>query len=134
MEDGQTVVADLVPLPPGILGPNQAFIALDLTADQSSLAPPEGTIIAFDASGAELARENLALPGTRTGVPERRWRACATRSSPRSTYATDGATFVGFTPAVAASIEPSLTYNTATEAVTGRASASATCRKAAWSW
>ena len=116
LEDGRTVVADLVPLPAGILGSNEAFIALDLADDPSSLAPPEGTIVALDASGAELDRRDLGLPGTRTGVPE----AMASLRNAfvaALTYSTDGSTFVGFTPTVATSIEPSLTYNTATEAV-----------------
>ena len=69
LEDGRTVVADLVPLPAGILGSNKAFIALDLTDDPSSLAPPEGTIVALDASGAELDRQDLALPGSPDGRP-----------------------------------------------------------------
>lgn len=115
LDGGRTVVADLAPMPAGDLGSNRAFIALALTDDASSHIPPEGTIVALDASGAELDRHDLSLPG-----PSSRTHA---QMSLRNafvaalTYYTDGSTFVGFTPTVAASLEPSLTYNAAPEAV-----------------
>lgn len=117
LEGGRTVVAELVPLPPGILGSNKAFIALDVTDDPTSLIPPNGTIVALDASGAELDRQELALPRSSDGAHQAQMDL---RNSlvAALTYYTDGATFVGFTPAVAASLEPGLTFNIASEAVT----------------
>ncbi|MGZ8566448.1 MAG: hypothetical protein ACXWXS_05295 [Actinomycetota bacterium] len=117
LEGGRTVVADLVPLPAGVLGSNKAFIALDLTDDPSSHVPPDGTIVALDASGAELDRQVLALPRSRNGQSEARMNL-RNAFVAALTYHTDGSTFVGFTPTVAASLEPSLTYNVASDAVT----------------
>ncbi len=117
LADGRTVVADLVPMPAGVLGSSKAFVALDLTDDPASLVPPDGTIVALDASGAELDRQDLALPRSSQGHL-RAQMDLRNAFVAALTYYTDGSTFVGFTPTVAASLEPSLTYNAGSEAVT----------------
>jgi hypothetical protein len=115
LDGGRTIVADLAPMPAGNLGSSKAFIALALTDDPSSHVPPEGTIVALDASGVELDRQDLSLPGP----SDRTYAQTSLRNASVAalTYYTDGSTFVGFTPTVAASLEPSLTYNEAPEAV-----------------
>ena len=117
LADGRTIVADLAPMPAGALGSYKAFIALDLADDPSSLIPPTGP------SWRSTRAERSSIAKTSGSHGPRTWRTrrrCDLRNAlvAALTYYTDGATFVGFTPTVAASLEPGLTFNIASEAVT----------------
>ncbi|MEW6059887.1 MAG: hypothetical protein AB1551_07105 [Actinomycetota bacterium] len=88
---------------------------------------PRGTLIALDADGNVIAEEPLA-PAEPTSEPTPGFSADWAQSSLRisltvaKVYFTDAASYAGFDPKAAVSIEPTLTYNTSTTALVGEIS------------
>ncbi len=122
LDDGRSIVADLVPMPIEIIGPSKAYVALYQGPVASvGASSPRGQVVAFDAAGVEMVRRDRR---TRRRLPPCLRRGCMLRNAfvAALTFYTDGATFVGFTPAVASTIEPSLTYNAAMETAAGEIS------------
>ena len=93
-----------------------------LVDQPSATAAPPGRIVQLAADGSQLSSQPIGLVGLGSSSGALAKRDLRNALVAALTHYTDGATYEGFTPAVAESIEPSLTYNTSSTAISGEVS------------
>lgn len=94
-----------------------------LLVDQpSASAAPTGRVVQLAADGSQLSSQPIGLVGLGSSSGALAQRDLRNALAAAKTHYTDRASYAGFTPAVAESIEPSLTYNTSSTATSGEVS------------
>jgi hypothetical protein len=118
--DGSPAIrGSILMLPPTLDAPFHAFVISGVTA---------GTLVAIGPDGEEIGRQEIGPPQSDGPTVELPLEDRRVHSDLRNayvaakTYFTDGATYEGFRPEIARAIEPTLSYNTSTEAVAGEVS------------
>ena len=115
-----TFIGTIVTIPPSLESSYRAFLVW-------MPGTPSGSLVALDAQGNVIAEEPLASAEP-TSEPTPTFSADWAQSSLRisltvaKVYYTDAASYAGFDPDEAASIEPTLTYNTSSTALEGEIS------------
>lgn len=112
-----------------VLLPIPSSLGTSFRAFDTQVPPVSGgTVVALDAGGTQVAEEPLMQPAAPSPTVSEALPSEKAKASLRNTlvaaltYFTDGATFEGFDPAKATSIEPTVAFNSESAAIEGEVS------------